>query len=269
MPEDQLRLRPKPDESPNLCIVGNPDGTFAIAHLPGYQLSGFNNEQNSYQPTIHDNNPRQTPRQNNTGRHAVLFPLQRAAFFSIWSLDTLYVIALLIIVGLAKANKVFVSTVTGPGAFFITEEPSNISVAYLVAALLTDMIGIIVVWQEIVQVVSLLLIFSFFLLIFSWSQMPKFFLILRCLAFVSGIEIRFALAAVLEMRPAVSAVGLPVVFLKWLYSCGKRWWVYRRQAITVNGAGDVDGVLDIEQSRRRSELTNNDNRLQVHVVEIS
>ena len=82
-------------------------------------------------------------------------------------------------------------------------------------ALCTDVVALGAAWHECSQILTLLLFWTIFLTIFSAYRMPLCFLVLSCINFLSGFELRFAIVRMQELRPPISVLSAPFLLTWW------------------------------------------------------
>lgn len=131
---------------------------------------------------------------------------QKILLYIILVIDLLYLLSLLIIRAIWTTQDYSDSDSNeSSAAVFFISKPSELSMAFIIAALLTDVL--VAIFYDRPPVITLFIIWSLLLAGFCIGRLPLFFIIIRVIILLVSIQWRVSMGRVNTLQPPVDIVG--------------------------------------------------------------
>jgi hypothetical protein len=184
---------------------------------------------------------------------------QKVVFYVTLAIDLLYLLSLLIIRAIWTTNDTQDSETeeTSVAVFFISK-PSELSMAFIIAAVLTDCLATYAVYSDLATVVTLFIIWSLLLAAFCIGRLPLFFIIIRGIIVLLAIQLRISMGRVNTLQAPMNAAGWVARSTRQVGAQFGQWGQAFTSRTTTNEEHNAEEGINVPGERNNNNNDNND-----------
>lgn len=183
---------------------------------------------------------------------------QKILFYVTLAIDLIYLLALLIIRAIWSANDIQDSDDESSAAVFFISKPSELSMAFIIAAILSDGLATYAVYSDLATVVTLFIIWSLLLAAFSIGRLPLFFIIIRVMIVLLAIQLRISMGRINTLQAPMNAAGWVARSTRQVGAQFGRWGQAFTSRTTMNEEPNVEEGGNVPAQRNNNNNNNDD-----------